>query len=133
MSLDNKNTHGTVKALTYKAKVTFAATSSLGIDSNQVYTSNWVDAYDYDTIRGVVYISGSEIGETIGGSFQIEQTADTGSIYLTGSIYSVSNATATFFNETLYTRYTRLIYTNNAASGSVFTSGSFVVDSFLVP
>lgn len=127
------NVNGISKSIIYKAKTPFAVTSSTGLDASQVYTSNWYDAADYDTVRGVVYISGSEIGEVINGSFEIQQSFNTGSLAeLTSSTYSVDNAIGKLFSETLYTRYARLVYTNGAASGSAVNTGSFVVQGFLV-
>ena len=124
---------GITKALVYNAKIPFAFTSSAGLDSNQVFTSGWAEAVDFDTARGLVYISGSEGGETIGGSFEIQQSFDTGSgVELTSSLYNVGNAIGVTFQETLYARYARLEYTNNVASGSLVNTGSFVVQGYLV-
>ena len=131
----NKKTTGTIRALTHKAKVPFAMTASTGLSQSIVYTSGWTDAYDYDTMRGFVYISGSHtVVEPIGGTFEIQQSVGTGSAYITGSEYSIGNGMAITFEETLYARYARLRFTNSDASGSsANTTGSFIVNSYLIP
>jgi hypothetical protein len=129
----NNKTTGAIRTLKYNAKVPFAFTSSTGLDANQIYTSGWSDAADFDVVRGLVFISGSEVGETIGGTFELQQSFNTGSeIELTSSLYTVGNDIGVPFSETLYTRYVRLEYTNNAASGSAFNTGSFIAQGYLI-
>jgi hypothetical protein len=129
----NNKTYGTTKTLAYKAKIPFAFTSSTGLDANQLYTSGWSEAVDFDVARGIVFISGSEGGETIGGTFELQQSFNTGSeTELTSSVYTVENNIGIPFSETLYARYVQLEYTNNVASGSAFNTGSFAVQGYLI-
>jgi len=134
ITFDNK-TRGIARAISYTAKVPFAFTSSTGLGANEVYTSGWSDAVDFNSVRGMVYISGSAgtgSEAILSGSFAIQQSFNTGSEIATSSIYAVSNGVAVVFDETLYTRYARLEFTNGAASGSAFSTGSFISQGYLI-
>ena len=133
-TFDNKK-RGATRAITYPAKVPFAFTSSTGLGANEVYTSDWSDVVDFNSARGMVYLSGSAgtgSEAIISGSFAVQQSFDTGSGVETSSIYFVSNGVAVIFDETLYARYARLQFTNDGASGSAFYTGSFIVQGYSI-
>lgn len=110
-------------------RITGPATSSTVLDEGDTYVSNWADGLDYNSIRGFVFTSGS-IGDSgnFGGVLSIEQSSDGITSHYTGSQISASNNQAEVFDETLYSRYVRLLFYNNASG-----SGNFIVDSYLVP
>lgn len=135
---DQDKSYSTVKTRSYTVGTLRApamVTASTGLDADQVYTSGWIDAYNYNSVRGLVYMSGSDgVAEPIAGSFVVQQSSNASIVQYTSSVYSASNDAAVTFDETLYTRYTQLVFTNNATSGSAAdTTGSFVVDSYLIP
>lgn len=90
-----------------------------------IYSSSWHDTKDSDRIMGTVFTSGSS------GTFQIEQTPDTGTVdpvsgsdYVSTQVF-VSDSIGAAFSVELVANYVRTKYINDSGSQVQFRLYTF--------